>query len=130
MANEITAELTDDQLKKFEIMKEHDMGIGDAIDLIFDLREELKLNNEELLEDRLSELNDKKKLQEIINRTKSFTRDEFSRLLFRCHNIIRNNDKLSPEAAFDEISKILFMKMNMTPMIFKDICILIKVLFT
>lgn len=58
----------------------------------------------------LEELNDKKKLQEIMNRTKSFTRDEFSRLLFRCHNIIRNNDKLSPEAAFDEISKILFMK--------------------
>lgn len=60
----------------------------------------------------LEELNDKKKLQEIINRTKSFTRDEFSRLLFRCHNIIRNNDKLSPEAAFDEISKILFMKIR------------------
>ena len=58
----------------------------------------------------LEELNDKKKLQEIMNRTKNFTRDEFSRLLFRCHNIIRNNDKLSPEAAFDEISKILFMK--------------------
>ena len=26
--------------------------------------------------------------------------------------IIRNNDKLSPEAAFDEISKILFMKIR------------------
>ena len=60
----------------------------------------------------LEELNDKKKLQEIMDRTKSFTRDEFSRLLFRCHNIIRNNDKLSPEAAFDEISKILFMKIR------------------
>ena len=58
----------------------------------------------------LVDLGNKKKLQEIQNRTKSFTRDEFSRLLFRCHNIIRNNDKLSPEAAFDEISKILFMK--------------------
>lgn len=58
----------------------------------------------------LEELGDKKKMQEIQNRTKSFTRDEFSRLLFKCHNIIRNNDKLSPEAAFDEISKILFMK--------------------
>lgn len=60
----------------------------------------------------LEELNDKKKFQEILNRTKSFTREEFSRILFRCHNIIRNNDKLSPEAAFDEISKILFMKMR------------------
>ena len=60
----------------------------------------------------LEELNDKKKLQEITNRTKNFTRDEFSRLLSRCHTIIRNNDKLSPEAAFDEISKILFMKIR------------------
>lgn len=41
---------------------------------------------------------------------KRFTRDEFTKLLTRSHNIIRNNDKLSPEAAFDEISKILFMK--------------------
>ena len=31
---------------------------------------------------------------------------------FACHNIIRNNDKLSPEAAFDEISKLLFMKIR------------------
>ena len=38
--------------------------------------------------------------------------DEFSKLLFKCHNIIRNNDKLSPEAAFDEISKILFIKIR------------------
>ena len=48
--------------------------------------------------------------KELLTQTKAFTRDEFSRLLFKCHNIIRNNDKLSPEAAFDEISKILFMK--------------------
>ena len=33
-------------------------------------------------------------------------------MLRTCHNIIRNNDKLSPEAAFDEISKILFMKIR------------------
>lgn len=60
----------------------------------------------------LEDLNDKKKLQKVMDRTKSFTREEFSKLLFRCHNIIRNNDKLSPEAAFDEISKILFMKIR------------------
>lgn len=53
-----------------------------------------------------------KKIKEILNQTKAFSRDEFSRLLFKCHNIIRNNDKLSPEAAFDEISKILFMKIR------------------
>ena len=47
-----------------------------------------------------------------MQQTKAFTRDEFSKLLFKCHNIIRNNDKLSPEAAFDEISKILFIKIR------------------
>lgn len=58
------------------------------------------------------ELQDKKKIDELLTKTKAFTRDEFSKLLFKCHNIIRNNDKLSPEAAFDEISKILFMKIR------------------
>ena len=44
--------------------------------------------------------------------TNGFYRVEFSRLLFKGRNIIRNNDKLSPEAAFDEISKILFIKIR------------------
>ena len=56
--------------------------------------------------------NDQKEIDKLLGQTKAFTRDEFSRLLFKCHNIIRNNDKLSPEAAFDEISKILFMKIR------------------
>ena len=55
---------------------------------------------------------DQKELEKLLSQTKAFTRDEFSRLLFKCHNIIRNNDKLSPEAAFDEISKILFIKIR------------------
>ncbi|KAA6318917.1 putative type I restriction enzymeP M protein [termite gut metagenome] len=55
-------------------------------------------------------LSDDKKIEKYIKDNKSFSREEFSKLLTRCHNIIRNNDKLSPEAAFDEISKILFMK--------------------
>lgn len=53
-----------------------------------------------------------KKVKEILGKTKTFTRDDFTRMLRTCHNIIRNNDKLSPEAAFDEISKILFMKIR------------------
>lgn len=56
--------------------------------------------------------NDRKKIQEILKQTREFTREEFTRLLMTCHNIIRNNDKLSPEAAFDEISKILFIKIR------------------
>lgn len=54
-------------------------------------------------------LNDAK-LEELLSKTKEFTGDEFSKVLQKCHNIIRNNDKLSPESAFDEISKILFVK--------------------
>lgn len=53
-----------------------------------------------------------KKIEQIKNQTKTFTREEFTKTLKACHNIIRNNDKLSPEAAFDEISKLLFMKIR------------------
>ena len=64
MANEITAQLNDEQLKKYEIMKENGMEIGDAIDLIFNLRDEFELNNDELLEERLAILNEKKQALE------------------------------------------------------------------
>lgn len=53
-----------------------------------------------------------KKVKEILGKTKTFTREDFTKMLRICQNIIRNNDKLSPEAAFDEISKILFMKIR------------------
>ena len=58
------------------------------------------------------EVNDAVRIEQIKNQTKLFTRDEFTKTLRACHNIIRNNDKLSPEAAFDEISKLLFMKIR------------------
>lgn len=58
------------------------------------------------------DVNDAKKIEQIKNQTKTFTREEFTKTLQACHNIIRNNDKLSPEAAFDEISKLLFMKIR------------------
>ena len=61
---------------------------------------------------KYNEIDDSRKVEEIKKQTKTFTRDDFTNLLRTCHNIIRNNDKLSPEAAFDEISKILFMKIN------------------
>lgn len=58
------------------------------------------------------DISDKKKIDAIKKQTKAFTREGFTKMLRTCHNIIRNNDKLSPEAAFDEISKILFMKIR------------------
>ncbi|MCP4157499.1 MAG: N-6 DNA methylase [bacterium] len=54
-----------------------------------------------------------KKIGELLSHQKDATElaaNEFKKSLYKCHCIIRNNDKLSPEAAFDEISKILFMK--------------------
>lgn len=58
------------------------------------------------------DVNNAKRIEQIKNQTKTFTREEFTRILQACHTIIRNNDKLSPEAAFDEISKLLFMKIR------------------
>lgn len=59
---------------------------------------------------KANQITSKEAINRYIDETKAFTRDDFTKLLNKCHNIIRNNDKLSPEAAFDEISKILFMK--------------------
>ena len=53
MANEITAELNDEQFKKYQIMQENDMSIGELIDLIFYLRDQYGVRNKQLLEDRL-----------------------------------------------------------------------------
>lgn len=58
------------------------------------------------------DVDDAARIEQIKNQTKLFTRDEFTKTLRACHNILRNNDKLSPEAAFDEISKLLFMKIR------------------
>ena len=41
---------------------------------------------------------------------KVFKEDEFADLLHQCHNVIRNREKKDPAAAFDEIAKILFVK--------------------
>lgn len=51
-----------------------------------------------------------KEVQEILSRLKLFKENEFADLLHQCHNIIRNREKLDPAAAFDEIAKVLFMK--------------------
>lgn len=51
-----------------------------------------------------------KEIEELVSRLKVFKEDEFARLLHECHNIIRNREKLDPAAAFDEIAKILFVK--------------------
>ena len=86
-------------LKETRIFKMVKGQIPDRLDEIVDIPNASKANNQ-------------KEIDKLLKQTKAFTRDEFSKLLFKCHNIIRNNDKLSPEAAFDEISKILFIKIR------------------
>jgi type I restriction enzyme M protein len=49
---------------------------------------------------------------ELLAKLKTFKEDEFADLLHKCHNIIRNREHLDPAAAFDEIAKILFVKMG------------------
>lgn len=51
-----------------------------------------------------------KEIEDLIKKLKVFKEDEFADLLHQCHNVIRNRDKLDPAAAFDEIAKILFVK--------------------
>ncbi len=54
---------------------------------------------------------DAKKIAAIKGATRAFSREEFRRLLFDCHCILRDVHKMEPGRAFDEISKILFIKM-------------------
>jgi type I restriction enzyme M protein len=51
-----------------------------------------------------------KEIQELIEKLKTFKEDEFADLLHQCHNVIRNREHLDPAAAFDEIAKVLFVK--------------------
>jgi type I restriction enzyme M protein len=51
-----------------------------------------------------------REIERLISQLKTFKEDEFADLLHACHNIIRNREKLDPAAAFDEIAKILFIK--------------------
>ena len=61
---------------------------------------------------KATDLDDAKKLADLLTRTKAFSRDEFQKLLFRCHDVLRDNDAIVNAEAFDETSKILFMKIR------------------
>lgn len=50
-------------------------------------------------------------LRTFIKAKREYSKGALQDALKSCHNIIRNIDKLSPEAAFDEISKVLFIKL-------------------
>ena len=51
-----------------------------------------------------------KDIKELVEKLRVFKEDEFAELLHQCHNVLRNREHLDPAAAFDEIAKILFIK--------------------
>jgi len=51
-----------------------------------------------------------KQIEELISKLKVFKEDEFADLLHQCHNVIRNREHRDPADAFDQIAKILFVK--------------------
>ena len=84
---------------------------GNELQVYKTIEDELPLNLQPVNDiPNAKDILDDNKLENALAKTKEFTGDEFAKLLHKCHNIIRNNDKLSPEASFDEISKILFIK--------------------
>lgn len=51
-----------------------------------------------------------KEIDKLLKDLVVFKEDEFAKILWECHCHIRDNDKFDPTKAFDEIAKILFMK--------------------
>jgi len=51
-------------------------------------------------------------LEAFVKRIRQNNKRKWLEAFDTCHNIIRNAEKLSPEASFDEMSKVLFIKMH------------------
>ena len=51
-----------------------------------------------------------REVDDLLKQLKVFKENEFADLLHQCHNVIRNREKRDPVTAFDEIAKILFVK--------------------
>ena len=81
MVHEITAELNDEEFEKYQILQENNMTIGELIDLIFYLRDKYGVRNNQLLEDRIAELVDKKKsLEEEMENSDKDYNEELDRI--------------------------------------------------
>lgn len=51
-------------------------------------------------------------LSSFIAKMRNSSKNSLIQAFGKCHNVIRNIDKLSPESAFDEFSKVIFIKMD------------------
>lgn len=61
---------------------------------------------------RKADFADAKRLKRLRESLRVFDRDEFQKLLVACHNLLRDAHAMSPDQAFDTISKVLFIKLN------------------
>lgn len=55
---------------------------------------------------------DETSLSTFVAKMRNSSKEALIQAFGKCHNFIRNIDKLSPEAAFDEFSKVIFIKMD------------------
>ncbi|RKN31201.1 N-6 DNA methylase [Micromonospora musae] len=61
---------------------------------------------------KAADIGDEKRLEALVNRLEVFDREQFQRVLFECHSLLRDNHAMTPDRAFDTISKVLFIKLH------------------
>jgi type I restriction enzyme M protein len=61
---------------------------------------------------RKNDFADGRRLAALKKRLRTFDREEFQKLLYECHSLLRDHHAMTPERAFDTISKVLFMKLD------------------
>ncbi len=57
---EKTIELTDDQLKKVEILQSNGIGIGDAIDMLFKVKEDVAIQGNKFFDTKIAQATEEK----------------------------------------------------------------------
>lgn len=61
---------------------------------------------------KATDIGDNRRLEALVNRLEVFDREQFQRVLFECHSLLRDNHAMTPDRAFDTISKVLFLKLH------------------
>lgn len=59
-----------------------------------------------------ADIGDERRIEALVNRLEVFDREQFQRVLFECHSLLRDNHAMTPDRAFDTISKVLFIKLH------------------
>ncbi|MDA1387679.1 MULTISPECIES: N-6 DNA methylase [Glycomyces] len=59
-----------------------------------------------------ADIADERRLNALVNRLEVFDREQFQRVLSECHDLLRDNHAMTPDRAFDTISKVLFIKLH------------------